>query len=79
MKTLMKTTTLIVGLSALGALAPAETLRAEPPARWLVAQQRETTCSLDGRQVPVGANYCRQSSLWVCSGNGTWTNTNRPC
>ena len=72
-----KTIKLIAAIAALSAIAPAQSLRAEAPARWLVAQT--ATCVLDGRQVPSGANYCREGFLWVCSGSGTWTNTNKPC
>lgn len=72
-----KTIKLIAAIAALSAIAPAQSLRAEAPARWLVAQN--ATCMLDGRQVPSGANYCKEGLLWVCSGSGTWTNTNKPC
>jgi len=73
----MKTIKLIAVIAVLSAIAPAQSLRAEAPARWLVAQN--VSCNLDGRQVPAGANYCRQGFLWVCSGSGTWTSTNKPC
>jgi hypothetical protein len=74
----MKAIKLIAAFAALAAIAPAQTLRAEAqPPRWLVAQN--VTCTLDGRQVPVGANYCREGNLWICSGSGSWTNTNKPC
>ncbi|HEX6156039.1 MAG TPA: hypothetical protein VFZ54_08445 [Burkholderiales bacterium] len=72
-----KTIKLILAITALSAIAPAQSLRAEAPARWLVAQI--ASCTLDGRQVPAGANYCREGRLWVCSGSGTWSNTNKPC
>jgi hypothetical protein len=72
-----KTIKLITAIAALSAIAPAQSLRAEAPARWLVAQY--ATCVLDGRQVPSGANYCKEGRLWICSGSGTWTNTNKPC
>jgi hypothetical protein len=74
----MKTIKLIAVLAALGSLAPAQNLRAEVQApRWLVAQI--ASCNLEGRQVPAGANFCKKGFLWVCSGSGTWTNTNKPC
>ena len=74
----MKAIKLIAAFAALAAVAPAQTLRAEAqPPRWLVAQN--VTCELDGRRVPAGAHYCREGYLWVCSGSGTWNNTNKPC
>ena len=74
----MKAIKLIAAFAALAATAPAQTLRAEAQTpRWLVAQ--EVSCTLDNRQVPVGARYCREGFLWVCSGGGTWNNTNKPC
>ena len=72
-----KTIKLIAAIAALSAIAPVQSLRAEAPARWLVAQI--ASCNLDGRQVPAGANFCKEGRLWICSGSGTWTNTNKPC
>lgn len=68
---------LMAAVATLTAIAPAQPLLAEPAPRWLVAQ--EVSCVLDGRRVPVGASYCREGRRWVCSGSGTWRNTNRSC
>lgn len=74
----MKAFKLLAAIATLTALASAQPLLADTtPGRWLVAQ--ETSCVLDGRRVPIGANYCREGRMWVCSGSGTWTNTNKPC
>ena len=74
----MRAIKLIAAVAVLAAIAPAQPLRAEAQSpRWLVAQI--ASCDLDGRRVPAGANYCREGRLWVCSGSGTWTNTNKPC
>lgn len=73
----MKALKLIASIVALSAIAPAQSLRAEAPARWLLAQN--AYCTLDGRKVPEGTSYCSQGSVLLCSASGTWRNTNKPC
>ena len=71
----MKFLKLVLAFALLAVAAPSSPQTA--PAPWLVAQI--ASCEVDGRKVPTEAYYCREGRLWVCTTNGTWTNTNKPC
>ena len=75
---------MITAVLALGFITASMSLSAEPaskPAPWLVAQadRPKPKCQVDGRDVPVGSTFCREGSLHVCDGRGTWSDSRKPC
>jgi hypothetical protein len=75
----MKALKIVLAVAALAASVPlAPAVANDRPAPWLVAQT-ERTCEFDGRRVPVGATYCREGKVWLCTPQGGWINTNKPC